>query len=430
MKEQYFIDKKISLPDAVREMISEGQERMHVENLRVEEAIEQLLLHTKVIQEVESVSLLQARGRILAEDMKAERDNPPFDRSPIDGYACKSADLTGAAPEEPVRLKVIREIDAGQFFDGTVNPGEAVRIMTGAAIPKGCDCCVRQEDTDYGEDTVQIYKSMKEWGDYCFQGEDFKEGTVLLKKGTKVGFVEIGILASMGVAEVPVIRKARAAVLTTGDEVVVPGEELTPGKIYDCNQSLLAARLEDFGVELVRIDKIPDCPQDMTEALRETIGTVDLIVTTGAVSVGKKDIMHEALKELGAERVFWRVQMKPGMPTLFSVYKDTPILSLSGNPFGAAVSVDLLIRPMVCKMTQDHTLNTIRKKCTLTNEFGKKIRGRRYVRAVTDGETVTIPSGLHSNGILATMAGCNCLIEMQAGKPGIHAGEQAEVLLL
>lgn len=403
---------------------------MHVENLRVEEAVEQLLLHTKVIQEAETVPLLQARGRIAAEDIKAEIDNPPFDRSPVDGYACKSADLEQASPENPVRLKVIREIDAGQYFDGTVGVGEAVRIMTGAAIPKGCDCCVRQENTDYGEDTVQIYKSMKQWEDYCFQGEDFKKGTVMIEEGTKLSFIEIGILASMGVAQLSVRRKARVAILTTGDEVLVPGEDLKPGKIYDCNQSLLAARLEDLGAELVRVDKIPDWPQDMTEALRETVEMADLIVTTGAVSVGKKDIMHEALKELGAERVFWRVQMKPGMPTLFSVYKDTPILSLSGNPFGAAVSVDLLIRPMICKMTQDAALATVRKKCTLTNEFAKEIRGRRYVRAVTDGETVTIPSGLHSNGILATMAGCNCLIEMQAGKPGIHAGEQAEVLLL
>lgn len=410
--------------------MSEGQGRNILENLRVEEAVEQLLAHTKEIQEAETVSLLSARGRILAEDMKAEIDNPPFNRSPIDGYACRSEDLKDAMPDHPVSLRVIREVDAGQYFDGSIQRGEAVRIMTGAAIPEGCDCCVRQEDTDYGEDTVQIYKSMKQWEDYCFQGEDFKKGTVLLKKGTKLGFVEIGILASMGVAEVPVRRRARVAILTTGDEVMAPGEKLKQGKIYDCNQSLLAARLMDFGVELVRIDKIPDSPQEMAEAVGEAAEDADLIITTGAVSVGKKDIMHEVIHILGAERIFWRIEMKPGMPTLFSVYEGTPMLSLSGNPFGAAVSVDLLIRPMIRKMTQDATLATVRRKCTLTNEFGKKVRGRRYVRAVTDGETVTIPSGLHSNGILATMAGCNCLIEMQNGKTGCHAGEEAEVLLL
>ena len=377
----------------------EGQGRNVLENLRVEEAIEQLLMYTKAVQEAETVSLLSANGRILAEDMKAERDNPPFDRAPVDGYACKAEDLAG-------------------------------RIMTGAAIPAGCNCCVRQENTDYGEDTVQIYKSMEQWEDYCFQGEDFKKGTVLLKKGTKLSFIEIGILASMGVAEVPVIRRARVAVLTTGDEVMKPGEELKLGKIYDCNQSLLAARLMDFGAELTRIDKIPDNPQDMAEAVREAAEVSDLIITTGAVSVGKKDIMHEVVRILGAQRIFWRLEMKPGMPTLFSVYEGTPMLSLSGNPFGAAVSVDLLIRPMIQKLTQDDTLRPVRKKCTLTNDFGKSVGGRRYVRAVTDGETVTIPTKIHSNGILSTMAGCNCLIEMQKGKTGSHAGEEAEVLLL
>ena len=140
--------------------------------------------------------------------------------------------------------------------------------------------------------------------------------------------------------------------------------------------------------------------------------------------------MHEALSLAGAQKIFWHVQMKPGMPTLFSVYQDVPIVSLSGNPFGVAVTVDVLIRPMLEKMMQDESLKTVRKKCVLKNEFSKKIRGRRYIRAVTDGESVSVPTGLHSNGILATMAGCNCLIEMEEGKPGTKAGELAEVILL
>ena len=171
------------------------------ENLTVEEALEQLLCHTKEIEETEEVSLLLARGRILAKDEKAEFDNPPFDRSPVDGYACHFEDLSEAKSDTPVCLKVIEEIDAGQYSDREIKLGEAVRIMTGAAIPTGCDCCVRQEDTDYGEDTVKIFKSKKKWQDYCFQGEDFKKDTVLIKKGTKIGFVETGILASMGRAK-------------------------------------------------------------------------------------------------------------------------------------------------------------------------------------------------------------------------------------
>ena len=401
-----------------------------MENFTVEQALEALLGHAEAIEETEYVTLFQARGRVLAEDMKAGFDNPPFDRSPIDGYACKAEDLTDASKEHPVQLKVLEEIDAGQYSRITVEKGQAVRIMTGAAIPRGCDCCVRQEDTDYGEDVVRIYSPVKQWQNYCYQGEDFKNGTVLLTKGTKIGFIEAGILASMGKTKILVYRRAKVAILTTGDEVIEPGKPLIPGKIYDCNQSLLAARIEEFGADLVEVTSIEDRPQAMTEAILRIAPSVDLIVTTGAVSVGKKDIMHEALEKAEAKRIFWHIQMKPGMPTLFSVYQDTPIISLSGNPFGVAVSVDLLIRPVLQKMMQDETLKTIRKKCILKNDFCKKIRGRRYIRAVAEGDTVTIPSGLHSNGVLSTMAGCNCLIEMQEGKSGTKAGELAEVILL
>lgn len=401
-----------------------------MEKLTVEQALEALLEHTKVIEETETVPLLQACGRVLAKDMIAGFDNPPFDRSPVDGYACKAEDITDASESHPVQLTVLEEIDAGQYSRVTVEKGQAVRIMTGAAIPKGCDCCVRQEDTDYGEETVRIFRPTGQWQNYCYQGENFKNGTVLLKKGDKIGFIEAGILASMGVIKVKVYRRVRAAVLTTGDEVMAPGKRLIPGKIYDCNQGLLAARMKEFGAELVEVAAIEDRPQAMTAALERIAPSVDLIVTTGAVSVGKKDIMHEALEMAGAKRIFWHIQMKPGMPTLFSMYQDTPVISLSGNPFGVAVSIDLLLRPVLHKMTQDEALKTVRKKCLLKNKFSKTIRGRRYVRAMTDGETVTIPTGLHSNGVLSSMAGCNCLIEMQEGQTGTRAGEMAEVILL
>ena len=382
------------------------------------------------MEETETVPLLQACGRVLAKDMIAGFDNPPFDRSPVDGYACKAEDITDASESHPVQLTVLEEIDAGQYSRVTVEKGQAVRIMTGAAIPKGCDCCVRQEDTDYGEETVRIFRPTGQWQNYCYRGENFKNGTVLLKKGDKIGFIEAGILASMGVIKVKVYRRVRAAVLTTGDEVMAPGKRLIPGKIYDCNQGLLAARMKEFGAELVEVAAIEDRPQAMTAALERIAPSVDLIVTTGAVSVGKKDIMHEALEMAGAKRIFWHIQMKPGMPTLFSMYQDTPVISLSGNPFGVAVSIDLLLRPVLHKMTQDEALKTVRKKCLLKNKFSKTIRGRRYVRAMTDGETVTIPTGLHSNGVLSSMAGCNCLIEMQEGQTGTRAGEMAEVILL
>lgn len=339
--------------------------------ITTEEALCLVLQHTPVIQEKEQIQIANISGRVLAEDVKTVFDNPPFHRSPIDGYACRAADLTGASKEQPVCLKVLREIDAGDYSEEEVQPGQAVRIMTGAAIPPGCDCCVRQEDTDYGEERVQIYKAERPWGNYCFRGEDFKAGQALLKADRELGFVEAGVLAGMGIPEVAVYRRPRIAVLTTGNEVVQPGEPLAPGKIYDINQKLLAARLLELGVELCETRSVPDEPEQMAEALKKAAKEADLIVTTGAVSVGKKDIMHESLALIGAERVFWEIQVKPGMPTLFSDYQGIPVMSLSGNPFSALVITELLLRPMLAKMMRKPSLDLVRVQGILADAFEK-----------------------------------------------------------
>lgn len=401
-----------------------------MESITLEQAVALLEQNTAAITDMENIPLLQVSGRILAQDMKASFDNPSFDRSPVDGYACRAADVEHASKDAPARLKVVREIDAGQYSTEEVKEGQAVRIMTGAAVPPGCDCCIRQEDTDYGEEQVCIYRPEKPWGNYCFKGEDFKKGEILLKKGTRLTFVESGILAGMGCTQAPVYRRPRAAVFTTGDEVVLPGQPLPPGKIYNSNQALLTARLLDFGVELICVKSIPDNPPSMAEALKEAAPEADLIITTGAVSVGKKDIMHEALAQIQAERIFWRVLAKPGMPTLFSVYQGVPILSLSGNPFGVAVMAELMARPMLRKMKQDDSLKLIRVKGTLADAFGKPSKGRRFIRAFWEQGTFHLPSGLQSNGVLASMAGCNCLIDVPAKTPALNEGDSVEAVLL
>ena len=204
---------------------------------------------------------------MLAKDMIAGFDNPPFDRSPVDGYACKAEDITDASESHPVQLTVLEEIDAGQYSRVTVEKG--------------------QEDTDYGEETVRIFRPTGQWQNYCYQGENFKNRTVLLKKGDKIGFIEAGILASMGVIKVKVYRRVRAAVLTTGDEVMAPGKRLIPGKIYDCNQGLLAARMKEFGAELVEVAAIEDRPQAMTAA--GEVMALDWGITLQCDTTGKED---------------------------------------------------------------------------------------------------------------------------------------------
>ena len=387
-----------------------------MEGISVEQAMEQILQYTPVINETEEVELNKAGGRILVQDMVAEFNNPPFDRSPVDGYACKAEDLAGASSEHPVKLKVMEEIDAGQYSERVVESGQAVRIMTGAAIPKGCDCCIFQEDTDYGEETVEIYREVKQWDNYCFAGEDFKKGTTLLKKGTHIGYVEAAVLAGMGATKVPVYRRPKVVLLTTGDEVVEPGNPLPAGKIYNSNMTMLSARMMELGIEPFYMEAVKDNPQVMAEKIKEIAEQADMIITTGGVSVGKKDIMHESVRLIDAERIFWRVNMKPGMPTLFSVYENAsggkvPVISLSGNPFGVAVTIELLIRPALEKMMQNPAIGLKEVTGVMADDFVKGIKGRRFIRAYWENGRFHLPNGLHSNGVLSSMAGCNCLID-------------------
>lgn len=419
-----------------------------MEGISVEQAMEQILQYTPVINETEEVELNKAGGRILAQDMVAEFNNPPFDRSPVDGYACKAEDLAGASSEHPVKLKVMEEIDAGQYSERVVEHGQAVRIMTGAAIPKGCDCCIYQERTDYGEDFVEIYTEQKQWDNYCFAGEDFKKGTTLLKKGTHIGYVEAAVMAGMGAAKAPVYRQPKIVLLTTGDEVVEPGNPLPAGKIYNSNMTMLSARLRELGIEPFYMEAVKDDPQIMAEKLKEATEQADMIITTGGVSVGKKDIMHESLRLINAERIFWRVKMKPGMPTLFSVYNKedsnenvsekcmakVPVISLSGNPFGVAVTVELLIRPALEKMMQNPAIGLKEVAGVMADDFVKGIKGRRFIRAYWENGRFHLPNGLHSNGVLSSMAGCNCLIDTKTMEDqeskSLNTGDRVSAILL
>lgn len=398
--------------------------------ISVEEAVELILGYTKEIQETEYVSLMDSLGRILAEDMTAEMDNPPFNRTPVDGYACRSEDLQGASAEHPVCLTVLEEIDAGMYSYTEVKQGEAVRIMTGAPIPAGCDCCIRQEDTDYGEQQVAVYHQAKAWENFCYAGEDYKKGKVLLEAGTKISFVEAGILAGMGKDKALVYRLPKIALFTSGDEVAEPGSELAPGKIYNSNLTLAAARLKEFGVNLIQMTSIKDDPAAMAEALENAAQNADMILTTGGVSVGKKDIMHESLELLHAKRVFWKVKAKPGMPTLFSVYQNVPILSLSGNPFGVAVMMEMMVRPALQKMKQDSSLALKRVHGVMAEPFTKPSKGRRLARAIWRDGKFCFSEGLHSNGVLSSMRGCNCFLDIPRGGSPLEIGDEAEAILL
>lgn len=398
--------------------------------LLLQQAQNLLLERTEKITETEEIFLWEGTGRVLAEDIFAEHDQPPFPRSPLDGYALRSEDIKGASKDNPARLTVIDEVNAGHVSDMQVVTGTAVRIMTGAPIPAGADCIVRQEDTDYGEDTVEIYEEIGAWENYCFAGEDYKAGAKIMEKNFMLGAVEIGILASLGLKKVCVLRKARVAVLTTGDELVLPGGELTPGRIYDSNLYTLVTRLTAFGTDVVKKGRTGDCPKEAAAWIREAGKEADIILTTGGVSVGKKDIMHDVLKLLDCQRIFWKIAVKPGMPTLCAQYEDTLIICLSGNPFGAFVNLELLVRPILSKLMGRKDLELKRIQAVTESDFPKRSGVTRYVRAFYKDGRVQIPEGSNASGILSSMCGCNCLIEIPTGTLKLEKGEEVWIVLI
>ncbi len=415
--------------------LREGRVNMEQIGIELEQAVEIILNSVDEMERTQLIFTKEANGRILAEEIYAPFDNPPFHRSPLDGFALRSEDLTGASKAAPKSIQVIDTVYAGGYCNKTVKQGEAVRIMTGAPIPDGADCVIRLEDIEEvpsDEKTcILVDKELKHNENFCFKGEDVKKDTLLLQKGVKLTYIEQGILSSLGFDQIKVYDKLRAAVFATGDELVPPGIELTPGKIYDSNLLMIYARLCEFGITPIIAKHVSDDPVKVAEAIKMSCKSVDFVVTTGGVSVGDKDIFHEVLPILGAKRLFWKVNLKPGTPAMFAIYEGKPMFHLSGNPFAAATTFELLVRPYIAKAGMDESLYTKRKKVILEDDFIKISKGRRFIRGkAEDGKVSVPPAAKHSSGMLASMAGCNCLIDIPAGSDELHKGDEVEILLL
>lgn len=404
------------------------------QSISVERAVELINMNSKPVG-IETIPASQAAGRVLAEDIAAPMDQPPWPRSPLDGYALRAADSAGASVTTPVSLRVVDTIYAGGWSEVTVGPGEAVRLMTGAPIPAGCDCVIRQENTDEGTDTVRIFLELRPWENYCYAGEDFRTGEVILPAGTRLTGSALGILASAGLyrddAELRVYRTVRCALLCTGDELASNSVRPLPqGMIYSSNGALLASRLQQLGIELTLCrGAISDDAAALADAIRAAAQDADVIITTGGVSVGAKDILHETLPLLGADRIFWQVRLKPGSPLMFSLYEGKPILSLSGNPFAAGATFELFARPMLAKMAGTEDLLPLVFPAVLGTPFKKHGRGRRFVRAHFRNGRVMLPIG-HSSGQLASSVGTNCLAELPPGDRPFVEGDTVRVYLL
>ncbi len=398
--------------------------------LQLEQAVELLVNSVLPVAQTELIPLGQALGRTLGEDCIALRDNPPFSRSPLDGFAVRGVDTAGASRETPTRLRVIGKVFAGEVFSGVVGPGEAVRIMTGAPIPVGADTVIRQEDTDFGTEVVSLYSASLPFQHYCPAGEQWKTGDLLLRKGTYLNAAAIGCLAEQGLETVPVLSRPQVAVISTGDEVVDPGTTLAPGKIYDSNRLFLTSRLSELGCPPVESFHCGDDAEALARQIRRLSQRCQLILTTGGVSVGEKDILHQTLELLGARRLFWKVAVKPGSPTMAALFGDTLLLCLSGTPSGAAVHFELLARPVLGKLTGSPCWTVKRRRAALMDDYPKGSKLPRFLRGSVEGHRVCLAQHSPGNGILTDLTLSNCLVELPARKEGFSAGEEVWVFCL
>lgn len=397
-------------------------------SVTVEEALRLILQYTPVLEE-EEAPLLETVGRVLCRDLCSAIQQPPFDRSPLDGYAVVGADLAGASPETPVVLKVVDKLYAGCVSEVPVAPGQAVRLMTGSMIPAGADCIIRQEDTDQGEDLVRIFKAVKAGSNFCHRGEEYGVGDCLVKAGRVMDAAAIAVAAGAGLTHLPVRRRMRAAIISTGDEVRQPGQPLPAGKIYDSNTAYLAARLHQLGAQVEFTESVGDDLTQIVSMLKRCEGRADLILTTGGVSVGQKDLIEAAVCAFGGQVIFHGVDMKPGMPTLFAVKGSSLILGLSGNPFSAAVPFELFMRPILARMTENSALNPRHACARADGDFRKRGVTRRFLRANCQDGIVSVPTE-QSNGQMRSMIGCNCLIDVLPNAGEVHRGDVLNIIWL
>jgi len=394
----------------------------------IEEAQEMILELTKKVPEKE-IPIEKSLGYVLAGNVYTRIAQPPFPRSAMDGYALKAEETEEAGPLTPEYFRVVGCQYAGDPYFRELKPGEALRIMTGAAIPKGADAVVRQEDTDCGHDRVAVYTRMEKGQNYCPAGEDFPMGQCLAKEGVKVDAFLISAAAAGGISSFMVRRKPRVALLTTGDEIQNPGAGLDEGKIYNSHKFLFMARLSQLGCEVVYFSSPGDSVEKIREALEEAVRCSDFIITTGGVSVGLKDCIPEVMELSGARIIFHGISVKPGMPTMFSLFKDIPVLSLSGNPYSASAVFELLVQPMVRQMT-GYSGEVLKKVSGRALDiFGKMQKITRYLRGYYEDGQISFGQG-QRNGQTMSGIGCNCLICLDAGQGPVNIGDELTALLL
>ncbi|MFQ5997675.1 MAG: gephyrin-like molybdotransferase Glp [Candidatus Bathyarchaeia archaeon] len=404
--------------------------------ISVEEALGHLRRGLSLNQASEDVQLHSALGMVVAKDLIAHVDVPPFDRSAVEGYAVVAANTTSASPTNPVELAIAGRSEAGSTPSEipSVSSGTALEIFTGAPIPKGADAVVMVEYSKRAENAVRIYKSAAPMHNVSRRGEDFAEGNVIVKTGTRLKSWHIGALASVNLTSVPVYKKLRIAVLSTGNELREPGETLRPGEIVNSSRPMIKALIFENDCEPVDLGTIPDDLSSITNALSDGLTKADILVTTGGTSLGERDLVPEAVAQLGEPGlVVHGVSMRPAKPTGAGFVRGKPVFMLSGYPVAALVAFEVFVVPTINWMqgTFEPVVPLVRAR--LTRKVAAPIGVRSYmrVRLFRDESGMRVePLRLTGSGILSSMTKANGVLVIPEHMEGYDENEEVEVRVI
>lgn len=387
--------------------------------LPVAEALAAMQSQVSALAETETVSLSAALDRVLAQPVCADINVPGYDNSAMDGYALRAAEAT-----QP--LKVVGEAFAGHPFDSTLPANSCVRIMTGAQIPQGADAVVMQENVERDDADIQVQTTVQRGDNVRLCGSDIAAGAVVLAAGQRLNAVHIGLLASLGIAEVTVIRKLRVALFSNGDELVVPGEPLRKAsQIYDSNRFTLTAMLQRLNVDIIDLGHIADDPDALESAFQQAMRSADLVISSAGVSVGDADHTKNTLAKLGHIE-FWKIAIKPGKPFAFGRLGDAWFCGLPGNPVAAVVTLDQLVQPLLRRMAGEQVTPPLQLEAKAATTIKKRPgrtdfqRGRYSQR---DGQLWAEPVGSQSSAVLTSVAQANCFLVLEEERGSIAAGE-------
>ncbi|MCH2265405.1 MAG: molybdopterin molybdotransferase MoeA [SAR324 cluster bacterium] len=373
--------------------------------------------------------LTESQGLALSEDILAPHGMPLFDNSAVDGYAVQAADLADASRENPVRLKKLGYISAGDSGEDSICSGQCVQIATGAPLPPGADAAVMKEDIELEESHVRFFQSIPKTENVRFQGEDIPEGRIVIPAGTVIGPAQMAVLATFGFAKVPVRRVPKVSIVSTGSELVDVEEKPQAGQIRESNRYMLAGMVKQESCELLKMSMVPDVPEILKQEFEAAL-QADVLLVSGGMSVGDKDYAKPVLKEMGVEEIFWKIKFKPGKPLFFGRRGKTLVFGLPGNPASSYVLFEEFVRPALRQMMGRRILEERMVKAILEESITETYKRMHFMRGQLhekNGKFRVRPLKFQGSHSIGSLVESNALIRVEANSPVLPKGSQVSV---